>query len=227
MNQLHQTTDQVEIVFRHKTSLFPVPSSAGITLPSREGVWVWSSQPSGRWRNCLQLRWEYFIRLPTNGVHWILICQQSTDKKRRKSLNRTSCKVSSGISVFLVNSQLRDDKLPRATERALKQDTPLVPPASQWRLHGRREPGSGARKSVFQTWFWPWLLRSPPVGDVTSQSLGYSICTMERTHPIPPKWVVRTLGRFVCHPDRRTKSCLWNYILFSPLSYNSMVGSIS
>lgn len=86
-NQNHRTTDQVD---RHWVETHTLAVSCAflclLSLPPspRKGVWVWSSQPRGRWRNCLQLRWEYFIRLPTNGVHWILICQQSTDKKEDK-----------------------------------------------------------------------------------------------------------------------------------------------
>lgn len=144
-------------------------------------------------------------------------------QKRRKSLNRTSCKVSSGISVFLVNIQLIDDKLPRATERAQKQTLPwsLQPPGEGCMAEGNpgQEPGS--------------LYSRPGSGP---DSLGHRLLVMSLFNlSVTPsvQWKEHILflpdglwGRlgdlYTIQIDEPRVACEINYILFSPLSYSGL-----
>lgn len=115
-------------------------------------------------------------------------------QKRRKSLNRTSCKVPSGISVFWVNMQSIDDKLPRATARALKQTLPwsLQPPRGGCPAEGNLGQGSGSlysRPGSGPDSLGHHLLVTSLFSLSVTPSVQWKACI-----PIAPNWAVRMLG---------------------------------
>ena len=196
---------------RHKRLLFLVPSSPWYHSPLSWGCL--SLILSAKWQMEKLFATEKGIFYQTSynwgplnfnlpAKHW---------QKRRKSLNRTSCKVASGISMFLVNTQSIDDKLARANERVLKQIPPwsLRPAGEGCRAEGNlgQEPGSLYSRSGSgpDSLGHGLLVMSPFSVSVAPpvQWKGYILL-------LPPGLWRKLIGKLICYPDRWTKSCLWN-----------------